>query len=80
MLSWKLVFRHCLAFLVAALATQALVSCSPEPRFVSCRIDSECRERGGKFRYCVMNRCVECVGSSACGYGKMCNAGVCESK
>jgi hypothetical protein len=66
--------------LLAALATQSLVSCSAEPRFVSCSIDSECRELGGKFRYCMMKRCVECVGSSICGYGKMCNAGVCEPK
>jgi hypothetical protein len=55
-----------------------LFSCAPEARDASCRIDADCTAREGKYRYCMMKKCVECVGATTCGSGKTCREGVCE--
>lgn len=68
------------AFLVVLAGASLLTACSPEPRYVSCDIDADCRALGGKYRYCSMKHCVECVGSSVCGYGASCRDGACVPK
>jgi hypothetical protein len=62
---------------VAIVGPLALSNCSPDPRNVSCHNDGECRERGGKFNYCLQSRCVECVGNSRCRPGFLCVDGEC---
>jgi hypothetical protein len=49
----------------------------PIRKNVACRNDGECHERGGKFNYCLQNRCLECVGNSRCKIGFLCVDGEC---
>ncbi|MBK7579384.1 MAG: hypothetical protein IPI67_04175 [Myxococcales bacterium] len=72
-------YRHLFLGLILLFAAMTPTGCSPEPQYVSCRIDSECHEQGGKFRYCLMRKCVECVGDSGCGRGKSCHEGACRA-
>ena len=53
-------------------------ACSPEPRHAACSNDGDCEKLGAKFRYCVVSRCVECLGSASCGEGRACVDGACE--
>lgn len=73
-------FGRAPSFLVVLASAWALTSCSPEPRYVSCGIDADCRTLGGKYRYCLMKHCVECVGSSVCGFGFSCGDRACVPK
>lgn len=57
----------------------ALAACAPEPKYVPCSNDGECRERGHDFQYCLESRCVECVGNSRCKVG-LCVDGRCRSE
>jgi peptidoglycan-associated lipoprotein len=55
-----------------------VAGCAPEPRHVACSNDGQCEKAGGKFRYCLESRCVECVGIASCGDGRACVDGACE--
>ncbi len=72
--------RRAAALFVVLVSALALTSCSTEPRYVACDIDADCRSLGGKYRYCLMKHCVQCVGSSTCGYGFSCRDGACVPK
>lgn len=53
--------------------------CAPAPESVRCRNDASCTALGGKFHYCHMSHCVECVTDAACGRNRSCVAGACEA-
>ncbi|MFO0570726.1 MAG: hypothetical protein U0263_34135 [Polyangiaceae bacterium] len=78
---WLTALARCtLSGLLVLAGASALTDCSPDPRYVTCAIDTDCRELGGKYRYCLMKHCVECVGSSACVSGFSCRDGACVPK
>jgi purine nucleoside permease len=62
----------------AAISLLGLSQCAPEPRYVSCDNDAVCHEAGGKYRYCQMSHCVECVSPTDCESGLECRAGRCQ--
>lgn len=64
----------------AALAAGTLTpGCAPQPRNVPCSNDAQCAETNEDFRYCLQSRCVECVSSSGCGAGSLCDSGECRA-
>jgi hypothetical protein len=42
-----------------------------------CSNDGQCQKTNEALRYCLEARCVECLGSSACGNGNLCVDGEC---
>jgi hypothetical protein len=72
--------RDVSVWVFAAVMACSLVSCAPEPRLQSCHDDGDCKELVGKASYCVRQRCVECVSSSACPAHTACVAGLCQAQ
>jgi hypothetical protein len=70
-------FRWSMAIMTTFLAAGSWLACAPEPRNVPCSNGGECQEQNAKFRYCLQNRCVECVAPGTCGDGRTCEKGLC---
>jgi hypothetical protein len=61
---------------LVVIAAVASLGCGPASA-PSCRNDAECRRADDTLRYCVRNRCVECVTKAACGPHRTCAEGRC---
>lgn len=62
----------------AVLAALFAIDCGPAAS-PSCANDAECKQIDEALRYCVRNRCAECVTKAACGPHRTCSLGRCVS-
>jgi len=67
--------KHLLAL---AITLGIAAACTPSPRNTPCSNQADCESADPEFRYCLDNRCVECVSDSSCGYGNVCRDGLCD--
>jgi len=65
-------------FLASMAAFMIAAACAPSPKSVPCSNTGDCETVNAAFKYCLQNRCVECVSDSSCGTGNACDDGICE--